>query len=103
MDRAIKVEVHSLKSLLKEEDFKEVMKWNKYFTGEDEDVKVIKKAIKKLERPTFNNIAERVKDKFGVVKLRRLLDIYEDIEWIGISTKQEGKGRPTKIYERIKG
>ena len=102
IERTIKIEVHQLKTLLQDKDFKAVMEWNKNYSGDGEDVKVIRKAIKKLSDATFNNVADKVKELFGVIKLRRLLDTYEDIEWEVEEQKHKGRGRPTKNYVRIK-
>ena len=102
IERTIKIEVHQLKTLLKEEDFLAIMEWNKNYSGDADSIKLIRKALKKLPNPTFNNVADKVEDSFGVIKLRRILDTYEGIEWEVEEQKQQGRGRPTKSYVRIK-
>jgi molybdopterin/thiamine biosynthesis adenylyltransferase len=102
MERDIKIDSGILKSCVSDDQYKEILNLHKHFAHEEDDVKVIRKAIKKLDKATFPNIAERIKESFGVVKLRRLLNTYEDAEWKAVEVKQLGKGRPTKLYERIK-
>lgn len=102
MEREIKIDKTILLGIVTEEQFREIMKLQQYYNKEEDDVKLIKKAIKKLDKPTVKTIAKKVEHEFGVIKLRRLLDIYEDVEWVTTMQKQSGRGRPMKLYKRIK-
>ena len=102
MDRQIKMDKHLLSSCVTEEQFKNIMALHKHYAKETDDVKLIRKAIKTCKVATFNNVADMMKPHFGVIKLRRLLDTYEDTEWKTVEAKHKGRGRPTKIYKRIK-
>ena len=102
MESVSKLDLDVVKSIVTEEQLVAILKLHSHFDGEDKEIKVIRKAVKKLDKPNFENIAEKIKKKFGRTKLRRLLDKYDGVEWQSEFVKQEGKGRPMKIYKRIK-
>ena len=66
---------------------------------ETDKVKLIRKTIKKLEYPTITNIAREV--GMNRITLKKYLDRYEHIKWIGSPHKQR-IGKPTTIYKNIK-
>ena len=67
--------------------------------SEEDKVKLIRKAIKKLETPTITNLSAKV--GMHRMTLTKYLDRYEGIEWSS-SEYKGGVGKPTKIYKRIK-
>ena len=101
MERVIKINSGVLRDYLKQTQLEELLNLHMLDVGEVTEVKLIKKAIKKQDRATVITIAERLKDHFGVIKLRRLLDTYEGVFWLAEEDKNQGRGRPTKIYKRI--
>ena len=102
MERVLKINSCVLRNYLKPKQLEELLNLHMLDVGEAIDVKLIKKAIKKQKRATVATITEKLKGEFGVIKLRRLLDTYEDVFWITEEEKKQGRGRPTKIYKRIK-
>lgn len=102
MESVSKLDLDIVKSVVTKEQLTEILKLHSHFDGEAKEIKIIRKAIKKLDKPNFENIAIKVNESFGKTKLRRLLDKYENVEWDSNFVKQDGKGRPMKLYKRIK-